>query len=238
MSRAIRKRLTAIAYLTAVLALPPAVCPAAAQPSGPGDGGLPVPTVKLALYGLRITPSGSDARQFSSAGWGGGVRLVYSPATFAHGLGGALGFDVANLLDQTTILVDPHTLVRVEQNTSQYFVRFALGGEIGPHGRGFFRPFAGANVALHVYTIGTSLTIPDDNDPSRSIYQNLGSETHGAFGYDLALGTDLQYHRYSLEGGMRFLKSFNVPQQLGRADAVFIHPGYVQAFIGVAVTAR
>lgn len=211
--------------------------PATAAPlSGPAAGGPHRPTYKLALYGLRITPSGTDAEQFSRPGWGGGVRLVVAPPMFARGLGAAVGFDVANLFDRTVTIFDPHTLLRVEQNTSQYFMRCTLGGEIGPHGRGFLRPFVGADVAVHIYTIGTTLTVPDDNDPSRSIQQDLGSETDASFGYDFTAGLDLQVRHFSLEGGARFLKTFNVPQQLGSASAVFIHPGYLQVFLGVAVS--
>lgn len=192
--------------------------------------------LKVALYGMRIEPSGTDAKQFSKPGWGGGIRAVVSPPVLAHGVALALGFDVANLLDQTTTRYDPQTLLRTDQHTSQNFFRVALGGEIGPHGHGFFRPFAGANVALHVYHIGTVLEIPDDQDPNRTIRQDLGSESKAAFGYDVTLGTDFQYRRFFLEGGCRFLKSFNVPQQLSSAAAVHIHPGYFQIFVGVGGT--
>jgi len=234
MSRMNTSNPRAIQHLLCLLVLwAPVVTVRAQESPQPHHGNTPA---KLSLYGLRITPSGVDAREFSKAGWGGGGRGVVSPPVLSHGLGVALGFDVANLLDQTTVVFDPLTHLRVEQNTSQYLVRLALGGEIGPHGHGFFRPFAGANLVLHVYSIDATVTIPDDNDPSRSIQQNLGSETHAAFGYDLTLGTDLQVRRYFVEGGMRFLKSFRVPQQLGRADAVFIHPGYLQVFVGVGLT--
>lgn len=228
---------SAAAGLVGALILAGTAGPVDAGTSSPGGGDPHAPAWKVALYGERITPTGTDARLFSRPGWGGGVRGVYSPTTFAHGLGLAAGFDVANLLDQTTVLIDPNTHLRVEQNTSQYFMRFAAGVELGPHGRGFLRPFVGANLALHLYTIGTTLTVPDDNDPNRSIHQDLGSETRAAPGYDLTAGADLHYHGFSVEGGARFLKSFNVPQQLGNASAVHIHPGYVQVFVGIAVSA-
>ena len=109
--------------------------------------------------------------------------------------------------------------------------------EAGPHGHGFFRPFVGADVALHVYTIGTTLVVPDDNNPGGSLTQNLpGGDNKLAFGYDVAVGIDLQYRRFFIESGVRFLKSFNVPQQFGRADARQIHPGYFQVFLGFGRT--
>ena len=40
------------------------------------------------------------------------------------------------------------------------------------------------------------------------------------------------YRRWFVEGGTRFAKSFNVPQQLG-GGAVTIHPGYVQIYVGL-----
>src|SRR5262245_54343997 len=130
-----------------------------------------------------------------------------------HGLGIGLGVEFANLMSQSTVLYDPDTLLRTEQNTSQDFVRIYLGPEIGPHGHGFFRPFAGANIAVHIYNISTTLTVPDDFDPSRSITQDLGSETNAAFGYDITVGADLQIKRYFVQSGVRFIKSFNVPQR-------------------------
>jgi len=147
-----------------------------------------------------------------------------------------LGFEFTNLMDATTVLRDPDTLLRTEQHTSQNFVRIYLGSEVGPHGHGFFRPFVGANVGVHIYNISTTLVVPDDIDPDRSISQNLGSETHAAFGYDFTLGANLQITRYFAEGGVRFIKSFNVPQQFGSEAAVTVHPGYFQVFIGGGIT--
>ncbi len=192
--------------------------------------------VKIALYGVRIEPSGADAKDFSSAGWGGGIRAVVSPSFLQHGIGFGAGFEIVNLLDRTILVNDPQSPLRVEQTTSQQFFRVTLGGELGPHGHGFFRPFVGANVAVHMYTIGTQLTVPNDANPDQSLHQDLGSESNAAFGYDFTIGCDLQYRRFFVEGGTRFLKSFNVPQQLTSRGAVTIHPGYLQAFVGLGAT--
>jgi len=191
---------------------------------------------KFALYGLRITPSGTDAEQFSDDGWGVGINFYGSPDVLMHGLAFGAGCEFVNLMSQTTVLYDPDTLLRTEQETSQDFFRIYLGPEIGPHGHGFFRPFAGANIAVHFYRIGTQLIIPDDVDPSQSIVQDLGNETNTSFGYDFTVGADLQVKRYFIESGVRFIKSFNLPQQFGNAAAVTIHPGYFQIFIGLGGT--
>ena len=192
--------------------------------------------VKLALYGLHSSPSGTDAKEFSDDGWGAGVSVHGSPDFLKHGLALGFGVEFTNMMSATTVLRDPDTLLRTEQNTSQDFIRIYLGPEIGPHGHGFFRPFASANIALHVYDISTTLVVPDDADPARSITQDLGGETHAAFGYDFTVGTDLQIKRYFVEGGVRFIKSFNVPQQFGSANAVTVHPGYFQVFVGLGAT--
>ena len=202
-------------------------------PHGVNGEGMPS---KFALYGLYISPSGTDAEQFSDDGWGVGGKLYTSPDFLRHGVAAGIGFEFANLMTQSTVLYDPHTLLRTEQETSQDFFRIYLGPEIGPHGHGFFRPFAGASIALHIYNIGTQLIVPDDVDPTRSIVQDLGSETRTAFGYDFTVGADLQIKHYFVESGVRFIKSFNVPQQFGSAAAVPIHPGYFQIFIGAGNT--
>ena len=223
-TRLLRLVLTNLALIVAFLCAPTRAAHAGETP------------VKAALYGVRIEPRGTDAENFGRAGWGGGIRMVVSPSALQHGIGFGAGFEIVNLLDQTIQIYDPQTLLRVEHTTSQEFFRVSLGGELGPHGHGFFRPFVGANVAVHIYTIGTQLTIPDDTNPDQSLHQDLGSETNAAFGYDFTVGCDLQYRRFFLEGGARFLKSFNVPQQLTRAGAVTIHPAYLQAFIGLGGT--
>ena len=122
----------------------------------------------------------------------------------------------------------------MEQQTSQYFGRIYMGPEIGPHGNGTFRPHAGANIALVLYGISTDVVVPDDYNREQEIRQNLSGEHRAAFGYDVTLGVDINpWSKVSFDVGARFIKSLNVPQQLG-AGSEPIHPGYVEGYLGVA----
>lgn len=188
---------------------------------------------KVAVYGAHIVPSEKDARDYSRAGWGGGLRGVIAVPQVENILAFELGFEYVNLLSKKVSLTEPVTGLHVDRETSQEFGRIYLGTEIGGHGHGFIRPFAGAAVAVHIYSISTHLVIPDSHDPDRSITQDVSSDAEAAFGYALTLGTDLHYKQGFVEGGVRWLQSFNVPQQLDHAEATQIHPGYFQIFVGL-----
>jgi hypothetical protein len=187
---------------------------------------------KIVLYGLRLVPSGSDAEDYSRAGWGGGVRLTATIGPLARIGALGLGFEIVNLMSRTLTFRDPRTQLRVEQQTSQNLIRFSLGPEIGAHGQGFFRPHAGADLALSIYDINTDVVIPNDADPQNEIRQNLNSDGDTSLGGDLYLGADLNYKGVVLDGGVRFLKTFGVPQQLG-LGAERIHPAYFQIYLGI-----
>ena len=72
---------------------------------------------------------------------------------------------------------------------------------------------------LTVYGISTDVVVPDDRDREREIRQNLRREYKAAFGYDFTVGVDWNLlDRFPIETGVRYLKSFNVPQQLGEGS--------------------
>lgn len=191
---------------------------------------------KVQLYALRMTPTGQDASRFSRPAWGGGLSVV-APLHQVHNLlAGVLGFEVANMLSQTTETHDRLTGLRVEQQTNQNYYRLYLGGQVGPHGYGLFRPHVGSNIALVVYDISTDVVVPDDVNPENEIRQNLGSRTEAAFGWDLTLGADFNLkNKWAVEGGVRFLKTFGLPQQLG-AGSVRVEPAYFQIYLGVGLS--
>jgi len=193
---------------------------------------------KIQLYALRMTPTGQDASRFSRPAWGGGLSVV-APLHQVHNLlAGVVGFEAANMLSQTTGTQDPQTGLRVEQQTSQDYYRLYLGGQIGPHGPGLIRPHVGSNIALVIYGISTDVVVPDDVNRENEIRQNLRSRTETGFGWDISLGTDFNIHnRVALEGGVRFLKSFGVPQQLG-AGSMRVEPAYFQIYLGLGVGFR
>jgi hypothetical protein len=79
--------------------------------------------------------------------------------------------------------------------------------------------------------------VPDDVNRENDIRQNLSSTSHTVCGYDLSADANLNFGPWFVEGGGRFAKAFNVPQQLGDG-AVTIHPGYIQIHAGVGLNFR
>ena len=188
--------------------------------------------VHLSLHGIHMDPSGRDAKNFSRSSYGVGVHTAFSVPQVGDLVAGGFGIELVNMLSETREFRDTQTGLRMEQQTTQDYIRVYLGPEIGPHGLGFFRPHLGFHVALVHYGISTDVVIPDDIDRENEIRQNLSSDSHTAFGYDIDAGVDLNFGKWFIEGGTRFAKSFNVPQQLGDGS-VQVHPGYVQIYVGV-----
>ena len=191
---------------------------------------------KLGLYGVRMVPRGADAEDYSRPGWGGGVHAVVPVPQLSNVLAGVAGFEIINLLSETVEFRDRVTGLRVEQQTNQNYWRFYIGSQIGGHGKAFFRPHAGLNVAFVLYEIGTDVVVPDDSDRENEIRQKLCSEEKTVFGYDITLGIDLNFsNKVSLDGGVRYVKSFSLPQQLGEGSEK-IHPQYFQTYLGIGIS--
>lgn len=193
---------------------------------------------KVGIYLIRMEPDGKDAENYSRPGWGGGLHVVVPVPQLRNGLAGVIGFDYVNLLSETTEFRDRITGLRVEQQTSQDYIRSYIGSQVGGHGNGFIRPHAGINLALIYYGINTDVVIPDDSDRENEIRQNLRKEERWVFGYDITLGVDLNFsNTIALDGGVRYLKTFSLPQQLGE-NSVRIHPQYFQVYIGIGMSFR
>ena len=86
-----------------------------------------------------------------------------------------------------------------------------------------------------LFRVRVDLTVPDDYNRERDLRQNLDQRDKVAFGYDITLGMDLNFsNTVALDGGVRYLKSVSVPQQLGDGT-VRIYPQYFQVYVGVGV---
>jgi opacity protein-like surface antigen len=191
---------------------------------------------KIGIYGIRMVPDGADAEDYSRPGWGGGLHIVVPVPQVYNLLAGTMGFEAVNLLNKTVTFQDRVTGLRTEQQTDQNFFRIYLGGQIGGHGSGFVRPHAGINLALAIYHYNVDVVIPDDSDRENEIRQDLASASETSFGYDITLGIDLNFsNTIALDGGVRYIKSFNVPQQLAD-EAETIHPQYFQIYLGVGAS--
>jgi hypothetical protein len=181
-----------------------------------------------------MDPADQDARDFSHASFGGGLRARFGIFHLSPIIATGAGIELVSMLSETHTFQDRQTGLTVEQQTEQSYFRLYLGPEIGPRGNGFFRPHVAAHIAFVSHNISTDVVVPDDINRENEIRQNLRSASRSAVGYDLDAGTDFNFGAWFVEGGARFAKSFNVPQQLGDG-AVTIHPGYFQIYLGVGM---
>lgn len=204
---------------------------ALAAPTARADG-------KVELYGIHMIPSDADARDYSRPGWGAGLQAVVPLPGTANLFAGVVGLEVVNLLSHTKRFEDPLTGLRVEQQTSQNYGRFFLGGRVGAHGSGALRPYAGLSIAGIWYGISTDVVVPDDYNRQSEIRQSLRDQNEFAFGWDANAGVDVNFRdRWSLDFGARWLHAYGVPQQLGDG-AVTIQPGYLQFKLGLGIGTR
>lgn len=189
-------------------------------------------TPRAGIYVTRLDPSDQQARDFAKPGWGGGIDISW-PLTGTQGLiSGIGGLEVVSLLSNVKEFRDGVTGLRVEQHTDQMYGRFYVGGELGPHGNGFLEPYANLAIAVVFYGISTDVVVPDDTNRQNEIRQNLSDQNEAAFGWSAGTGMHLNFGRWGIDGGVRFLKQYGVPQQLGDG-AVTIQPSYIQSRLGV-----
>ena len=191
-------------------------------------------TPRAGLYVNRLDPSDAQARDFARPGWGGGLDISW-PLDGTQGMLSAIGgIEVSSLLSKVKVFQDQLTGLRVEQHTDQFYGRLFVGGELGPHGNGFLEPYANAAIALVFYGINTNVVVPDDYNRENSINQLLSEQNEAAFGWSAGTGVHLNFGRWGIDGGLRFLKQYGVPQQLGDG-AVTIQPAYIQSRLGVTL---
>jgi hypothetical protein len=190
---------------------------------------------KLGIYGIYMIPRGVDAETYSRAGVGIGVNFIFPLKATNSLLAGVIGFDWVNLLSENIKVKDNFGL-NVEQRTTQDYYRIYLGARFGPHGHGFFRPHADLDLAYNFYGIYTDLVVPNEEEPEHPVTQNLSTESHAVFGYDVVMGLDLNLsENVSIDIGAKYLESLALPQQLG-GKSVTIYPRYLQIYLEVAVS--
>ena len=191
---------------------------------------------KVGLYGIHMVPYANSAPDYSRPSWGGGLTAVFPFTSLDKIFAVPVGFEVVNFLTQTTYFQDRPTGLRVEQQTSQDYIRLYGGLEAGGHGNGFLRPHGGINLALEFYSISTDVVVPDDVNRENEIRQNLRRKGQLIAGYDLNFGLELNFaNRYIVDGGARYVKSFGLPEQLGDGS-VTIYPDYFQIYLGFGVS--
>ncbi len=190
-------------------------------------------TPRVSIYGLRMDPADANARDFAKPGYGGGAEISW-PFSGTHGMLSATGgLEMTSLFSKVKKFQDQLTGLRIEQHTDQLYGRLFVGGELGPHGNGFLEPYANAAIALVYYGISTTVVVPDDSNRQNSINQNLSGHDEAAFGWSAGAGLYLNFGRGGLDGGVRYVKQYGVPQQLGDG-AVTIQPSYLQYRLGIS----
>ena len=190
-------------------------------------------TPRVTVFGLRMDPQDRSARDFARPGYGGGAEVSW-PLPSTQGFVSAIGgIEVTSLLSNVKKFQDRLTGLRVEQHTDQMYGRLYVGAELGPHGNGALQPYANAAIGLVFYGISTTVVVPDDINRENSINQVLSDQNEAAFGWSAGTGLNLNFGRWGLDGGVRFLKQYGVPQQLGDG-AVTVQPAYLQYRLGVS----
>ena len=200
-------------------------------------GGSAAGSGKLGIFVIRMAPYGQDAETYTVPSWGVGVHAVFPLPIVSKIFAVTGGFEFVEFLHKTLDLTDNVTGLKVEQTTDQGYARLFAGAQVGGHGNGFLRPHAGVNLALIYHNFSIANVVPNDADPDNPISQYLTNIERVVFGYDLAIGLDLNFsNTVALDGGIKYVKSFSVPQQLGPLDAVKIYPQYFQIYFGVGIS--
>lgn len=210
------------AVLVSALAALAALAPAA------GAG----PSVNV--QGIWMKPNGADADRYARESWGGGVQLVWPVAATRDLLAGVVGLEVVNLMSERhEYRQREFPFLRIIQSTNQSYGRLYVGPRFGLHGRQALRPHLGVSVGVNWYGISTDVEVPDDYDVENTLRQNLSRQDEAVFGWDGTLGLEVRFgERFGMDGGVRYVKSFGVPQQLGEGS-VEVSPEYVQGYLGM-----
>src|SRR5262245_8288361 len=90
--------------------------------------------LNVSLQGIHMDPADKDAKDFSDASFGAGLRARFSIFHLSPIIGGGAGIEWISLLSETHTFQDPQTGLTVEQQTEQEYLRIYLGPEIGPRG--------------------------------------------------------------------------------------------------------
>ena len=216
-----RSRFPALAPLClALLALPAAAAGRSEQ------GGIP----RVAVYAMRIDP-GVPLRQGAwNSGYGAGADVSW-PIARTQGLLAVFGgAEVSSLHSGVHTVVDTTSGDHTRHDMDQLYGRFFFGGELGPHGDGTLEPYA--NLALSMIVYGYADDVQISNGGATS--ELLVSQHEVGVGWSAGAGMNLNFSRFGFTGGVRYLRQFGTPRQLGN-DTVLIRPDYMQYRIGLTV---
>ena len=219
-----RSRLRALAPLLLALALPVA----AAEPAEHVRERTAIP--RVAVYAIRIDP-GAPLRQGAwNSGYGGGADVSW-PIPRTQGLLAVFGgAEVSSLYSGVRTVADTASGERAEHHMDQLYGRCFLGGEVGPHGVGTLEPYANFALSMIAYGYFDDVQISGGGAPS----ELLVSQHEVAMGWSAGAGVNLNFTNFGLTGGVRYLRQFDAPRQLGNGTVV-VQPAYMQYRVGLTV---
>lgn len=178
-----------------------------------------------------MEPSGTEAKFLSDGHFGLSYELHFHGLGLPDELSLAAGLDWFGMMSETSQLKQ-YLPLRVEQTTTQQYLRLLFGVRVQSPDRVLFRPYLGAHVAIVYYEVQVDLTIPNDADPDSPLEQDLGSDSEFALGYAATAGMDIRVGNGKfIDVGVKRLMSFGEPHQLGY-DAVEVKPRYNVYYLG------
>jgi len=220
----------------------------------PLNGDIARAASKTTTYWALMFPEDDTSGDFVRPGWGGGVRHASTLPLTGSMLSVVLGSEGINLQDTSYYYYDADTYTWETQHTDLNYYRLYIGGQIGGQGGFFLRPYVGMSLSLVVYHVSSAIEFQRDDsyydyydddyyddyddydDYDQTYYLPIGGDIEYGFAYDLSVGLDLNLGNVaSFEGGIRRLKSFDEPRQLGY-DAITVHPAYRQYYVGVGLS--
>lgn len=179
-----------------------------------------------------MEPSGTEAAFLSDDNFGLSYELHFHGLGLPDELCMAVGLDYVSMMTKTSQLKQ-YLPLRVEQETTQEYIRLLFGVRIQSPDRVFLRPYLGAHGALVLYGVNVKLIVPDDADPENPLEQDLGSDWEVALGYAATAGMDIRVgNGRFIDLGVKRLMSFGEPHQLGY-DAEEVKPRYNIYYLGI-----
>jgi hypothetical protein len=174
-----------------------------------------------------------EAADFSDPDWGLGVEGVVALPGMNGLLAADVGLEAVQFASESlTLRPGPFEFART-LSTSQDYIRFYLGCQLGPHGHGFLQPYLAIHGAVVNHSLSNTLS-EDFDDPSQNRSQTFTDSDTGV-GYDATLGAYCNIrNRFGLYGGAKYLASFGLEEPLGEEERT-VDPEYVQVFAGLAI---
>jgi hypothetical protein len=185
-------------------------------------------TPRASVYATRMDSGAPLRRGPWNSGYGGGAEVSW-PIPRVQGLLALLGgAEVSSLYSGRHTVVDTASGDRAEHDMDQLYFRAFVGGELGPHGDGTIEPYANLALSMLVYGYAEDLKLTSGG-ATKNLYV---SQHEVGVAWAAGAGVNLNFRRFGVTGGVRYLRQFGAPRQLGNGTVV-IQPAYVQYRVGI-----